>query len=200
MGGEVELDAMLEVLRGAEEIGYIGEPVSQFQHALQAAYFAGEKCGGTDEPLVLAALFHDIGHLAVGGGEGLVAEMPGGLGVSEHEKIGAEWLRRIGFSERVCKLVELHVQAKRYRVSRDPKYLERLSSASLKTLKLQGGPMNPEEAAEFEASPYYAGALLLRSADERAKVPGLPVPPLSHYRGLMRRNLTAEQKEKKKEK
>ncbi|MBL6690349.1 MAG: HD domain-containing protein [Pseudomonadales bacterium] len=39
---------------------YIGEPVSQLEHSLQTAALA--VLSGADEPLVLAALLHDIGH------------------------------------------------------------------------------------------------------------------------------------------
>lgn len=36
------------------------------------------------------------------------------VGRMGHETIGAEYLRSLGFSERVCRLVESHVPAKRY--------------------------------------------------------------------------------------
>ncbi|HWF48115.1 MAG TPA: HD domain-containing protein, partial [Bryobacteraceae bacterium] len=40
---------------------YFGEPVSQLEHALQAAHFALEE--QAPDHLVVAALLHDIGHL-----------------------------------------------------------------------------------------------------------------------------------------
>ena len=40
---------------------YIGEPVSQLEHMSQAAALAEEE--GYDDEVVLAAFFHDIGHL-----------------------------------------------------------------------------------------------------------------------------------------
>ena len=40
---------------------YIGEPVSQREHALQAAAHA--RASGAPEAAVLAALLHDVGHL-----------------------------------------------------------------------------------------------------------------------------------------
>jgi predicted HD phosphohydrolase len=45
--------------RGAE--AYLGEPVSQLEHALQAAHLASRD--GASSALVAAALLHDIGHL-----------------------------------------------------------------------------------------------------------------------------------------
>lgn len=36
------------------------------------------------------------------------------VGRMGHETIGAEYLRSLGFSDKVCRLVESHVPAKRY--------------------------------------------------------------------------------------
>ncbi|MNE62077.1 HD domain protein [compost metagenome] len=90
---------------------------------------------GFDDEVVLAAFFHDIGHLC--GGE---ASM-GGYGVVSHERIGAEYLRRCGFGERMAQLVEYHVEAKRYLTLRQAGYYQRLSEASRRTLEYQGGVM-----------------------------------------------------------
>ena len=40
---------------------YIGEPVSQLEHMCQSAQLA--EAEGYDEEVILAAFFHDIGHL-----------------------------------------------------------------------------------------------------------------------------------------
>ena len=40
---------------------YIGEPVSQVEHMVQAAMLAEKD--GQSKDVILAALFHDIGHL-----------------------------------------------------------------------------------------------------------------------------------------
>ena len=66
----------------------------------------------------------------------------GGYGIKSHEKIGGDFLRDLGFPERIAKLVENHVQAKRYLTFKYPEYFEKLSKASLQTLSYQGGPMN----------------------------------------------------------
>lgn len=44
---------------GSED--YIGEPVNQTEHMIQAAMFAENDCCSAD--VVLACFFHDIGHL-----------------------------------------------------------------------------------------------------------------------------------------
>jgi predicted HD phosphohydrolase len=90
---------------------------------------------GFDDEVVLAAFFHDIGHLCAEGAENM-----GGYGVVSHERLGADYLRRAGFSERMARLVEYHVEAKRY-LTFGAGYYERLSEASRRTLEYQGGVM-----------------------------------------------------------
>eukprot|EP01132_Coremiostelium_polycephalum_P022017 gene22017-26128_t len=105
---------------------------------------------GFDDEVVLAAFFHDIGHICGQGGENM-----GGYGVVSHERLGADYLRRAGFSERLAKLVEYHVQAKRYLTFSQPDYY--------------GGVMTAEEARAFEQDPLCAVSLRMRHWDEQAK-------------------------------
>ena len=37
-----------------------------------------------------------------------------GCGVKDHEIVGAMFLKKLGFMDRLCYLVQSHVQAKRY--------------------------------------------------------------------------------------
>ena len=174
-------DALFERLRAAADEPYIGEPVSQLSHALQCAELAS--AAEADPDLIVAALFHDIGHLC-GDDEG--AEPMPGLGVARHEAIGARVLRAAGFSENAAWLVEHHVAAKRYLVATRPEYAAKLSAASRATLVLQGGPMSEAEVAAFEREPRFRDALRLRAWDERAKDPSWSGPPLAAYRALVR--------------
>jgi len=164
--------------------GYIGEPVSQLEHALQCA--AAAEGARAPEEAVIAALFHDVGHMSGAGG----AEMDG-LGVVDHEEIGARLLREAGCSPGVVDLVENHVAAKRYLCFRDSAYLDKLSDASRGTLEFQGGPMPEHEARHFEAKPNVRWILALRSWDDRAKDPGANPPGLETYRGRLRDHLLA---------
>src|SRR6202012_6278945 len=127
---------------------YIGEPVSQLEHMSQAAALAEEE--GYDEEVILAAFFHDIGHLCAENGE---AESMDGFGNVDHEQLGADYLRERGFSERLATLVESHVVAKRYLTYKYPEYYNKLSEASKATLEFQGGRMDEAEAAIFEENP-----------------------------------------------
>jgi [1-hydroxy-2-(trimethylamino)ethyl]phosphonate dioxygenase len=77
------------------------------------------------------------------------------------------------------------VDAKRYLCATDSCYRAGLSPASLQSLELQGGVMNSEEEAEFEADAFYRDAVRLRRWDDLAKIQDAQVPPLSHYRTVL---------------
>jgi phosphonate degradation associated HDIG domain protein len=175
-------EAIAGLMRGQGR-DYIGEPVSQIEHALQCAALA--RAARASDHEVLAALFHDIGHLIAGDG---AAEMDG-LGIVDHEAIGAVWLRGLGFDQRVCELVGAHVQAKRYLAKRKAGYHERLSEASRGTLAFQGGVMSESEAARFESDPLFAAKVRLRAWDEAAKESDRQVPSLESYTALIREHL-----------
>ena len=167
---------------------YIGEPVSQIEHMCQTAQLA--EAEGYDTEVILAAFFHDIGHLC----EHImsVAHMDG-YGVHDHEKLGADYIRDKGFSEKIAKLVSSHVAAKRYLTRRFPEYYEKLSQASKETLKFQGGVMTEEEAVAFESDPLADLYIRLRKWDEQAKEVNIPLPSLAHYRNMMIQHLLSQQ-------
>jgi phosphonate degradation associated HDIG domain protein len=163
---------------------YIGEPVSQLEHMSQAAMLAEEE--GYDDEVVLAAFFHDIGHLCAEEGE---AESMDGMGNVDHEKLGADYLLERGFSERLAALVQGHVLAKRYLTYKYPEYYNKLSVASKATLEFQGGKMNSEEAEEFELNPDADLIIRLRCWDDMAKETDVPVKNLDHLKMLALRHL-----------
>lgn len=180
---EKRWEQVAALLEASVHTDYIGESVSQLEHMLQCAYFAAQR--QADDALVLAALLHDVGHLCAGPN----APQMAGLGVVRHEHIGADYLRGLGFSERVCTLVAGHVDAKRYLALRKAGYLGRLSEASLGTLRHQGGPMTEEEARRFEAQPQFEDMLKVRMWDEEGKQAGLAVPHLAAYQEMALRDL-----------
>src|SRR6478609_9433401 len=155
---------------------YDGEPVSQTSHMIQCATLSMNK--GEDTELVLGAFLHDIGHLLKHEQQ---TEAMGDYGVVNHEGIGADYLRTKGFSERICAVVEKHVDAKRYLVSAQPGYREKLSEASLQTLIWQGGPMNEDEVASFKQHPYFNDIIKVRLWDEAAKETDLDMLPLDYF-------------------
>jgi len=160
---------------GAEE--YAGEKVSQLEHMVQAAQLAMD--GGYDDEVVLAAFLHDVGHLLP---IQHASESMDGYGMMDHEKVGAQYLLRMGFSERMCKLIASHVNAKRYLTWKYPEYYEQLSGASKKTLEYQGGKMEETEAKQFEADPLFELYIKMRRWDEAAKIENQPVPDINLFK------------------
>ena len=172
------VDIVMAVLMRGESQPYIGEPVSQLEHALQAAHYAQNRFG--DARVTLAALLHDVGHL-LGDGHEQMDE----LGTRSHERVGADFLAGLGFKPNLCRLVAQHVSAKRYLCCRNERYFDRLSSASRETLVWQGGPFNDAEAAAFEQDPDFELILALRTIDEKSKQTDIEVRQLDSYRDML---------------
>lgn len=176
---------LLSLYAGPGSAAYLGEAVTQREHGLQAAYFA-RSCGAADS-LVVAALLHDVGHLL----EPAPPDITDWITDAHHEECGSSWLTK-RFGRPVSEPVRLHVRAKRYLCATDPAYYRNLSSASMHTLKLQGGPMSAAEVAAFEAEPYQREAVLLRHWDDQGKVAGLRTPDFDTYLPLIERLAAAE--------
>jgi phosphonate degradation associated HDIG domain protein len=169
---------------GSED--YIGEPVSQLEHMSQAAELAIRE--RWDDEVVLAAFFHDIGHICVMSNS---ANNMSGFGVKSHERIGGDYLRSLGFPERIARLVESHVPAKRYLTFKYPDYYNRLSEASKKTLEFQGGKMTISEAEAFEKDPIFEPSIMLRRWDDLAKETAVPIVDLEDIKRRAARILQA---------
>lgn len=165
--------------RGHE--GY-GEGVSQLEHALQCAVFAERD--GAAEPLIVATLLHDIGHM--------LHDLPEDIadtGVdTQHESLGSAWLSQ-HFGSEVSEPVRLHVAAKRYLSASEPGYFDILSEASKLSLRLQGGPMDADEQARFGAERFYKDAVALRRWDDEGKILGLKTPDLAYFEPMIARCL-----------
>ena len=104
------------------------------------------------------------------------------LGVKNHEKVGADFLRKLNVPSPIPELVEGHVLAKRYLTYKYPDYHDKLSDASKGTLKHQGGPMTKKEAEEFEKDNLFVVYLKMRDYDDKAKFTDIEIKPLSYYR------------------
>lgn len=174
------VDRIMEMLLIGGGEAYFGEPVTLLEHALQTAMLAEES--RAPDTLVAAALLHDLGHLLHGHPEDIARHGVDG----RHEEAAAQWLG-VNLRRPVTEPIRLHVVAKRFLCTVEPPYLERLSTASLESLAIQGGPMTPDEVAAFARTPWAAEAVELRRWDDAAKVAGLAVPDLSHYRPLLER-------------
>lgn len=166
---------------------YIGEPVSQIEHMCQCAQLAERD--GYDREVILAAFMHDIGHLY---GNVLEASGMKGYGITDHDQLGAGYLRSKGFSEKISRLVGSHVATKRYLTFKYPDYYSKLSLASKQTLVVQGGKMSEHEAEAFEKEEWFGLYVTLRLWDEQAKEENIPLPSLLHYRQMMEEHLAIQ--------
>lgn len=211
---------VIDILESRGSSDYIGESVTQIEHAVQAGYFGFNYIITASRSydrryFVVACLLHDIGHLLkksdfpndVSISEMIDPETSLSLGVQSHEHIGSAYLRLLGYPEVIPSLLEAHVDAKRYRVAKDTSYSEKLSEASRRTLRLQGGPMNDEECLKFESHPLFSDRLALRQCDESSKLENIQyadvdienywqkqipldvMPNLNSYRNWMKRVL-----------
>ncbi|HEV3268581.1 MAG TPA: HD domain-containing protein [Acidimicrobiales bacterium] len=175
MNAPETVDQLFELYeaRGSE---FYGESLTQVEHALQSAALAsGERAS---DQMILAALFHDVGHLVteVQNEE----EFDFAHDDDVHEALGARILSPL-FGPAVARPVSLHVTAKRWRCTREPAYIEQLSDASRATLQAQGGLLSDDECLRFEEHPGFVDALTLRTWDDEAKVVGKDAGALRDY-------------------
>jgi len=164
-----------EILTLYREHGSIhyGERCSVNSHSFQAGIIAREK--GLSEDMILAAFLHDIGHLLPLTHEQYQAESMGGFGMEQHDKIGELYLAERGFSDLIQATVRNHVDAKRYLAFAEEGYLDKISSASMETMKYQGGIMKKDEAREFEKKPFFKESIQIRKIGEEAKGIGFEI-------------------------
>ncbi|KVO72680.1 phosphohydrolase [Burkholderia ubonensis] len=176
----------LEEIRGLYRkhghVAYSGEPVTQFEHALQSGLLA--EGAGADDALVAAAFLHDLGHLLNRQGE-----TPSARGIDDlHQYYVLPFLRPL-LPDAVLEPIRLHVDAKRCLCRTDAGYFESLSPDSVRSLALQGGVFSEEEAAVFLRRPFAEDALRLRRWDDMAKVEGRATPDLDHYMEIVARQV-----------
>ncbi len=178
------IDRIIEMFHERGAAAYIGEPVSQTEHALQAA-LAAERDGAPTQ-VIVAALLHDIGHI--------LHQLPEDCaehGINDrHEELGWRFLMK-HFGAYVCEPVRLHVPAKRFLCAVEPDYGRSLSAASMRSLELQGGPYSAGEADEFRRHPHWANAVAVRRCDDVAKIAGLWTPGFDHFRPYLEKALVA---------
>lgn len=164
------VDGLETFLRGLEGSPSDEEGLTELGHLLQCADLL-LAAAPRDTELQIAGLLHDIGWSLVPS--------------DDHGRVGAEAARGL-VGERVAELIRLHVDAKRYLVTRDSGYRAQLSPVSVATLARQGAEMTDAEAAAFDASPYRDDAIRLRKADDLAKTPGKKTETLEAWLPILR--------------
>src|SRR5687768_9280183 len=93
---EAIADIVIDLYKKYGNADYIGEPVSQIEHMVQCAMIAEKE--GYDDEIILAALFHDIGHFCE---HFMKVEQMAAYGVVDHEALGADFLKELGFSDKI---------------------------------------------------------------------------------------------------
>ncbi len=157
---------------------YLGEPVTQLEHALQTAQLAED--AGATSALITASLLHDLGHLLNDQGE-----TPTARGIDDvHQYVALPFLRTL-FDNDVLDPIKLHVDAKRYLCATRPEYYDALSQDSKRSLVLQGGIFSIADANAYIGRPGAEHAVMLRIWDDTAKRAGHETPDLSHYAVVM---------------
>jgi len=167
-----DVEELVSVLTRADA-GDDGEGLPMLAHHLQAAAHLAASAPD-DAELQVAGLVHDIGSI-------VDPHQP-----LTHARTGADLVRPL-LGSRVAELVVQHDQAKRYLVAVDPAYLGRLSEQSIATLEVQGGALDDAQARAFAQRPDFAACVMLRRADDAAKVPGRAVPTLESWRTVLDR-------------
>jgi phosphonate degradation associated HDIG domain protein len=168
--------------RGGEE--YLGEPVTMAEHMLQGATLAEN--ANLPEIIIVAALLHDIGHFTSEFGTFRMDDTKDRY----HEEAGAQVLEAF-FPTLVTDCVRYHVAAKRYLCATRPEYFNRLSDASVHSLNLQGGPMSPQETAEFEQNPNLEQIIQVRYLDDAGKHADMETPDFAHFAPMVQRIVDA---------
>ena len=164
--------------RGDEE--YLGEPVTMGQHMLQGATMA-EKSRESDE-IIIGTLLHDIGHFTSEFGTFSMEDTEDRY----HEDAGAAVLEQF-FPKVITDCCRHHVAAKRYLCATDPEYFQKLSTASVHSLNLQGGPMSEAELKDFEKNPNLKKILKVRLYDDAGKIPDMITPSFWHFAPLVQK-------------
>ena len=174
--------------RGDEE--YLGEPVTMGQHMLQGATIA-EKSREPDE-IIIGTLLHDIGHFTSEFGTFSMEDTEDRY----HEDAGAAVLEQF-FPKIITDCCRHHVAAKRYLCATDPEYFQKLSTASVHSLNLQGGPMSEAELKDFEKNPNLKKILKVRLYDDAGKIPDMITPSFWHFAPLVQKMVDSHSSKEK---
>eukprot|EP00929_Paragymnodinium_shiwhaense_P046644 TRINITY_DN23741_c0_g1_i1.p1 TRINITY_DN23741_c0_g1~~TRINITY_DN23741_c0_g1_i1.p1 ORF type:complete len:283 (-),score=45.96 TRINITY_DN23741_c0_g1_i1:669-1424(-) len=201
--GTVERSVRLtmELLRrqGKEDIRSMHEthvnvlPGSPLEHSLRAATLAQRFQQGSD--LVVAALVHDCGHLLKAQAKHESGpHVGGGKAEDSPNVVGSSWLRQLGFSGFVCRLVASMPEARRFLCREVPGYAGNLSAVAMEHVMKMGGPMGEAEAVAFRSRSTFTATVALRQCCDEASLPRAGTdaeasPRLSHFKGLLEDHL-----------
>ncbi|KAJ2751734.1 hypothetical protein GGI19_004291 [Coemansia pectinata] len=198
MSPEQRVTTLFQLLETSGKKEHIGGKMTQLDHALQAAHLA--KNEGADEETILAALLVNIGQLIPPPEKSILsryaydslyrlAASTGTVSAIDHGKLGAEYLRQLGFPNKTCELVESDVMARRYLLSVDPQYVIPPLTGSVGHISYQEKSLSPTEIREFENDPLFKQKVQLRQWNPVLMRTANHPPALDTYCEMAIRNL-----------
>lgn len=154
----------------------IGEPITQKEHAEQAAHIA--YIAGADDYSIIAALLHDIGNF-VSSGAGDAQKL-----AQDHAQYGGDWLKEHGFPEEVYTAAYFHTFAKVWLCKWSLDYFDVLSLASQKSYNEQKKQYKSNTMFDIMPSGNhidFATLIALRRCDDMAKLPNVKPYPIEKW-------------------
>ncbi|KAJ2426137.1 hypothetical protein GGF41_002169 [Coemansia sp. RSA 2531] len=213
MTPEQRVSKLFELLENSDEEEHVSGNMTQLEHALRVANFA--KIESADEDTILAGLMLDTGgitftihpyeNMAVGDRIELFwnGRTRNTSDTFDSDEVDDIIVRKFGFSNKTCELVESNTFAKSYLGSMTPEGLvsiiprnigiitpEDLAAGVLVDIPLWGTPLSSTEMREFEKDPLFKQKVQLAVWDVAAtKTTGDKPPALDTYRDMAIRNL-----------
>ncbi|KAJ2044186.1 hypothetical protein GGI03_003524 [Coemansia sp. RSA 2337] len=198
MSLEQRVSMLFKLLEAGSKKEYIAGKVTKLDHDLQVAHLA--KNEGADEQTVLAALFLDIGHTVIQEKTLLsqyhydpLDRLVGNTITSsptDYGRVGAEYLRILGFPEKMTGLFNRDVMAKRYLLATDPTYQAYLNSISMESYKVEGSPLSSTEIREYEKDPLFQKMVQIRKWGAIVAYNRVKPPALDTYRDMIIKNMS----------
>ncbi|KAJ2043722.1 hypothetical protein H4S04_004954 [Coemansia sp. S16] len=183
MSPEQRVSTVFQTLEIARKVDVVIGITTMLDSTLEVAHIV--KLHGADDETILAALLQDIG---------IYCPLPDNWeeifdkdeNAFNNYDSGAEYLRKFGFPEKTCKLIESGILAKRYLATTDPMYLNvfDFSEESWKE------PLSPEEMSKLEKDELFQQKVWIRKWNF-CRLSGLPTThSLDTYRDMAIRNIS----------
>ncbi|KAJ2750822.1 hypothetical protein GGI19_004877 [Coemansia pectinata] len=199
MTSEQRVSKVFQLLETADKKEHTVGKMLPLDHALRTAQLA--KNEGSDEETILAALFLNIGHFVPppeqwSDARGpinisfTVVDVVGNISAGKYDKVGAEYLRQLGFSQKTYELVGSQALAIPFIVDRIPPYQRTPGTIAVKPPTFTS-PLSSTEMREFKNDPLFDQKVqLVKWSDAATKTTEVKPPTLDAYRDMAIRNVS----------
>ncbi|KAJ2017497.1 hypothetical protein GGI13_001439 [Coemansia sp. RSA 455] len=202
MTPEQRVSKVFEILKTGNKKEHVSGKMTQLDHALRVAQLAMN--GDADEETVLAGLTIDIGHLitpSMVNADGdyyiyyQVTDQAGNRSAIDHGRLGADYLRQTGFSNKTSELVESNIMAKRYLLSTGFNFQIGPNDGNIVLASMKLGLLSPTEKHDFEKDPLFKQKVQLAKWNDAAvNTTEVKPPVLDTYRDMAIKNLLMSMK------